>query len=116
MGFSSTPSFEKRSRQIVRVHQSMKRRGAELNLGPDGLLTVRPRRGGTGIPFRGLLVIAVLLIGAKAMMLVQDGSQTYGERVEKLASGTMVEKAGAFVMQADPLTVALADHIRPMFK
>jgi hypothetical protein len=116
MASSTTPSFEKRSRQIVRMHRKVIRRGGELNLGPDGLLTVRPKRGGTGIPFRGLFIIAALLFGAKAMMLVQDGAVGYGERVEKLAQGGMVEQAGAFVMQADPLTVKLAAYIQPLLK
>ncbi|NCO21434.1 MAG: hypothetical protein GW905_05380 [Rhodobacterales bacterium] len=77
---------------------------------------MRPRRGGTGIPFRGLSIIFVLLFGAKALMLVQDGAQTYGERVSKLGEGGAVEQAGAWVMQADPLTVMLAEYIRPLLK
>jgi len=116
MASTNTPSFEKRSRQIVRAHRSVTRRGGELSLGPDGLLTLRPKRGGTGIPFRGLFLIAALFFGAKAMMLVQDGAQTYGERVQKLTQGTTLEQVGAFVLQVDPLTVALAGYIKPMFK
>jgi len=116
MAFSSTPSFAKRSRQIVRSRRSVMRRGGELALGPDGLLTVRPKRGMTGIPFRGIFLIAALLFGAKAMMLVQDGPQTYGERVAKLAEGGTVEQAGAWVMQADSLTLMLAGYIAPLLQ
>lgn len=114
MAHTSTPSFSKRSRQIVRAHKSVTRRGGELELGPDGLLTVRPKRRSTGIPFRGLFLIAILLFGAKALMLAQDGALGYGERVAKLSEGNMVEKAGAWIMQADPLTTALAGYIKPL--
>ncbi len=87
-----------------------------MQIGPDGLLTVRRRRGGSGLPFRGLLVILALVLGAKALMLAQDGPTAYGERVARLAEGSLVERAGGWIMQADPVTSAMADQLRPYLK
>ena len=115
MAFSSAPNFEKRRRQIVRTRRSLARYGGELEMRPDGLLTVRRRRGLSGIPYQGLFVLGALLFGAKSLMLVQDGAQTYGERVSNLADGGTVERVGAWVMQIDPLTAKLAEYLMPLF-
>jgi len=62
----------------------------------------------------------LLFLGAfvffKAFLVANLGPQTYDDRLARLNNGTVVEQAGAFVMQADPLTVYAAQKIRPVLR
>ena len=65
-----------------------------------------------GIPvFRPLLVVFIAVIGIKGLILNQVGKDTYAARVSALQQGNSVDKAGAFIMQADPLTLYVAGQI-----
>lgn len=48
------------------------------------------------------------MIAFKAVLYATLGGATYTNRVNDLASGTVIEQAGAWVMAADPITVWLA--------
>jgi len=61
---------------------------------------------------RPLLVLIVAVIGIKGIILNQVGADTYSARVEALTKGSSVDKIGAFIMQADPLTLFVASQIR----
>lgn len=111
MSATSTSSFALRSKRIVRNNRAIAR-GAELQLDQYGLLTVRPRRLQVrGLPFRGLLLIAMLVFGAKAMMLAQAGPTSYDARIERLAAGGALEQAGAWVLQKDRVSLAVGDYL-----
>lgn len=103
--------FDKRVRKIVRGHNRRVANGAVYKMNSDGLIEARPRRRGPRFPLRGL----VLLFGAgmlfKGFLLAHLGGIAYNERVGLLAEGTIVEQAGAWVMQPDPVTVQLAEWI-----
>lgn len=116
MSSNSNLTFDKRSRQILRHRRQIARHGGEFEIGPDGLLTVRRKRRSTGFPLRGILMLTVLFFGAKTLMLAHDGPQSYGERTARLAQGGVVERAGAWVLQADPVSLALSEAIRPFLK
>jgi len=102
--------FQKRLRRIVRDHQRMSH-GATHVMRADGLIVARPRVYNPKFPLRGL----VLLIGAallfKGFILASLGSATYNDRVAELAEGSVVEQAGAWVMQADVATSAVAQFL-----
>lgn len=115
MSAFGSPSFAKRSRRIVRNNRAIARR-SELRIGDDGLLVMRPKRRLAALPLRGLLIIAAVLFIGKALMLAQTGAVDYERRVQLLAQGSPVEQAGAFVMQADPVSAALADKLAPLFR
>jgi len=101
--------FDKRARKIVKGHNRRAANGAVLRMNSDGLIEARPRRRGPRFPLKGL----VLLVGAgmlfKGFLLAYLGGIAYSERVGLLAEGTIVEQAGAWIMQPDPVTVQLAD-------
>jgi len=103
--------FDKRVRKIVQGHHRLATNGAVLRMNSDGLIEARPRRRGPRFPLRGL----VLLVGAgmlfKGFLLAHLGGISYNERVGLLADGTIVEQAGAWIMQPDPVTVQLAEWI-----
>ena len=78
---------------------------------PDGLIVSRPKRQPIQISFRVVIFFLAAFIGFKAFLFAGVGPLTYQDRLANLQSGTVVEKAGAYVMQADPLTVYVATQI-----
>ncbi|SPH24597.1 hypothetical protein DEA8626_03648 [Defluviimonas aquaemixtae] len=57
-----------------------------------------------------LVLIAVL--GIKAAVYASLGAELYEERIAALRAGTTADQVGAYVLQADPITVAIAERIR----
>lgn len=74
----------------------------------------RPQRRSLPI-FRPLLVVFIAVIGIKGLIHHQVGADTYAARVEALRQGGSVDQVGAFMMQADPLTVFVSAQIRDLF-
>lgn len=98
--------FAERLARISR-RRRQQARGPTHVMGPDGLVLLR-RRPRRRLPLRGL---ALLLCGGllfKTVLFVHLGESGYALRLEALAAGTAVERAGAVVMQADPATRAIA--------
>ena len=62
--------------------------------------------------FRPLLVVFLAIIAIKGVIHHEVGAQTYAARVEVLRVGTSIDQIGAFIMQADPITVFVSDQIR----
>ncbi|MGO4916188.1 hypothetical protein [Pseudogemmobacter sp. W21_MBD1_M6] len=62
------------------------------------------------------MLTLIALFGLKGFLYVNLGAITYTERVGKLQSGTVVEQFGAYVMQADPVTLWVADQIHNVLK
>jgi hypothetical protein len=104
--------FNKRLRDIDSRHRKLSRGYVQL-VERDGLLVpVSTRRTARrGFPFRGLLMILGGFLLFKAILLTHLGPLTYNERVEKLAAGTSLEQAGAWVMRADPATLWITQQI-----
>lgn len=100
--------FDKRLRKIVKSHQRMAN-GVAYRVDGNGLITAKPRVYNPKFPLRGL----ILLVGAaflfKGYIYATLGAETYGERVSGLSQGALIEKAGGWIMQADPATLAVAE-------
>jgi hypothetical protein len=101
-------SFEQRVRKLSRKHQRMSD-GVVHRVGSDGLITAYPRRRTPRFPLRGLLILVAVAFLFKAFLLNALGAATYNDRLSELETGTVFEQAGAWVMQADPATIWLAD-------
>ena len=69
----------------------------------------RPRRR-VGI-LAPLAVIAMAVVGIKSAVHATIGEELYQKRVEALQSGDRVEQVGAYVLQADPVTLAISRKI-----
>ncbi len=106
--------FNKRLSAITRRHDRM-RNGVYHKLAKDGLIIAHPRRRAPRFPLKGLLLVLAAGFLFKAFLLVNLGSSTYAERVAQLQSGSFVEQGGAWLMQADPATVWLAENLNRMF-
>lgn len=61
------------------------------------------------LPFvRPVIALFICVTIVKALFLNQLGDAAYGERVSKLMAGEGIDRIGGFVMQADPVTRAVA--------
>ena len=67
----------------------------------------RKRRGILG----PLLLVAVCGIGLKGAILHSVGYESYTMRVERLQAGEGFDRMGGWLMQADPVTLYVADKI-----
>lgn len=67
------------------------------------------KRRGTWIFPAAMVCLAVVAI--KAGVLANIGGNAYGERIAALQAGGMADRVGAWVLQADPLTVKLAGMV-----
>ncbi len=96
--------FDKRLNRIGRKRARMVQ-GYSSQVSKDGLIVFRPnRRSSRGFPIRGLLILALGFFCFKGLLLAHLGEQIFSERVDILATGSMVEQADAFMMQADPIS------------
>ena len=107
--------FEKRLGTLNRRHMAMGR-GYEAVVRHDGLIVMKPKRRimRRNFPVRGLALLLIGFCAFKGFMLASLGDVTYNERVAKMANGTPVEAASAWVMQIDPLTEFMAGFIKPL--
>ncbi len=114
--FGAKNSFDDRLHRIKRSGRRVKKKGHGPVVGPDGLIIVRRRKSGRNVPIRGLIYLTCGFILFKAIALAQFGAQGYNERLTIMQEGTAVEQASAWVMQADRVTLWVADKIRPLLR
>lgn len=99
--------FDKRLKRIVRRHDKMSN-GVVRSVNSDGLIVARPRMYKPKFPLKGLLIVLTLGFLFKGFLLSYLGTEGYAERLADLEAGTVVEQAGAWVMQSDPVTAIVA--------
>lgn len=107
--------FDERLRLLSRKHQAMSR-GYVTRMQPDGLIVAQPKRRSVRVSARAVFLFLAAFIGFKAFLVANLGPLAYDDRLARLEAGTLVEKAGAFVMQADPLTMYVALKIGPILR
>lgn len=84
-------------------------------VGHDGLIVAKPRRRRLRVPLAGIALVAIGVIAFKGIVHSQLGPATYDARIAALAEGGQVERVGAWVMQADPLTLWVSAQARTLF-
>lgn len=107
--------FKKRLRSLERKNRAMER-GFTTQLRADGLLVVKPKRRGVTISGKAVLLFLAAFIGFKGLVLAEVGQLTYDEQIAQLSQGTIVEQAGAIVMQSDPASEFVAHHLRTVLQ
>ena len=107
--------FERRMRRINRRHTKLSQ-GFKTEVNDDGLVVAKPHKRRGGATFRGLALIAVVVLLFKGFLHAQLGVTAYDERVQRLADGNAVEQVGAWVMAADPITLALSYHLSSLVR
>lgn len=101
-------NFDKRLRRIVKAHTRMAN-GVTYKVDGNGLIQPQPRLYNPKFPLRGLIMMVGAAFLFKGYIFATLGQTTYDERVAELGAGTLIEKAGAWMMQADPATIAVAE-------
>ena len=107
-------AFYARLRRIARIHRNGGGFEAPGTLG-QSYYTRLARRNARPM-LRPILYMVGFSITAKATLLAAHGPDDYASRVLTLQSGTPVERAGAVLMGADPVTEALARAMTPLFR
>jgi len=102
--------FDKRLKRIVRRHDRMSN-GVVRTVTSDGLIVARPRLYKPRFPLKGLIIVLTLGFLFKGFLFAYLGEASYVERVATLQGGSVMEQAGAWVMQPDPATVLIAGGI-----
>ena len=105
--------FDKRVKRINRRHEKMAN-GVVRKINSDGLIVARPRAFRARFPLRTLIVVLAFGFLFKGFVLAYLGDAAYQERVTALQSGSVVEQAGAWLMQPDPATRFVATTLLPL--
>jgi type VI protein secretion system component VasF len=114
MAHANFQEFDKRMARILREHQKLSN-GYVTKVTRDGLIVAKPRRRILSLaPLRFLLLLLVAAMVFKIFFYINMGAEVYNARVANLAVGTQVEKLGSFVLQADPVTVAIAEKLKAL--
>lgn len=109
----SLRSFQKREAALRRKHMRMAQ-GYVTKLDKTGLIIQQPDSKMGGTAWRLLLRSTVLFMAFKVLVLAALGTETYAGHLEPLAQGSVHEKAGAWLMQIDPVTAMLAQALAPL--
>ena len=99
MSLTSMP-FDRRLKRIVRNHQRMSH-GVVHSVNSNGLIVARPRIYNPKFPLKGLLLLVIAGFLFKGLVFANLGAGQYDAHVTELQAGTIVEKAGAWIMQVD---------------
>lgn len=105
-------SFHKREQALRRKHIRMSK-GYVTRMNRNGVIEQVPDRHFSGIGLRLVLRLALVVMAFKILVYAWLGETQYLSSVATLSQGALYEKAGAWVMQADPVTRAVAEFISP---
>lgn len=103
--------FSKRLNRIGRQHRQLEA-GFVTSLDHNGLVIAKPRRRVMAVPYKGLFMCVCIMMLFKAMLYTSLGAGVYNERVARLEAGSVVERAGGYVMKADPVTIWLGERMK----
>jgi hypothetical protein len=105
--------FDKRQKEIRGKHIRLAK-GYETKLDGNGVfLHVPNNKAGRRSGLRLLLTGAAVVFGFKVLTLSWLGTEAYAAHLTSLAQGTPLEKAGAWIMQIDPVTAKTAEMVAP---
>ena len=105
-------SFDSRLKNIDRSRTRLMS-GYQSKVGKDGLIVFKPKARKKAVPLRAVVFLIVGFFVFKGFVLAHVGGTVYGNRLAALQEGTIVEQAGAYLMQADPVTQSIARKVRP---
>jgi len=71
----------------------------------------RPYRSRRSV-LKPIIFVLICAVGLKATIHFKVGAQSYDSRVAGLAAGEGIDRLGAFLMQADPVTLFVSGQIR----
>lgn len=102
-------NFDKRMDKILRQHSRIAK-GYKPRVTKDGLIVAQPRSR-FRFPWRTILFLLIVGFVAKLAFLSTLGADAYNAQVTSLISGMPGESYVAWVLKADPWTVAASEHV-----
>lgn len=103
---ATEPTFDERLRRLTRKHRRMAENGVARRMGPDGLIIEYPRRRLPRFPWRAVAILVATGFLFKAWMFATLGAAEYDARLAQFDGGGAADRAAAWLLQADPATVA----------
>lgn len=104
--------FRKRQAGVRRKHERMAK-GYVNKLDRNGVIVQKPDSKSGSYATRAILLCAICLMGFKAFLLIGLGTDAYTETLAALNTGSGFERAGAWVMQIDPVTAKFSEILSP---
>lgn len=111
MASANEVDFNSRLSKIHRQHRKSARGFVRFKEQDGLLIPVTSRRRRRSFTLGPLLLIIGGFMGLKALLFSYLGPNTYADRIDKLADGTLGEQFGAWVMGVDPVTAWIAPQI-----
>ncbi|RVV98491.1 hypothetical protein EKE94_06115 [Mesobaculum littorinae] len=106
-------TFEERKARIAARHARLAR-GSTARVLPDGRIEARAQRRRFAFPWTGLAAALACALIVKTVFLAHFGAEDYAGRVDRLWQGSALDRAGAWVLTPDDLTLTAAAHLEPM--
>lgn len=103
--------FYGRIDRIERIHEAGGGFEADGTLGMSYYKARRHRAHRFGL-LGPVVLVMITIVAIKAAVLATIGPERYAERLAALRAGSPLEQGGAWVLQADPVTVALSGRLR----
>ncbi len=112
---ANVQNFDKRLSRITRKHRSMSN-GYGFRVDKSGLITIKPKRAKGTSPIFILAIALCVGLLFKAVVLANVGPAKYAERLAPLHEGTVIEQAGAWLMEPGVVTYAVSDFVGGFIK
>ena len=107
--------FSARLQRLEDKHSAMTP-GYSAHVGPDGLIVVEPRKSKPSrgwITARAVVYLLCAFFLFKGFVIAALGFASYEARLAELSQGVAIERAGAIVMQPEPISVFIGQKLRP---
>ena len=107
--------FDKRAAAVRRRHHRLAQ-GYVMRMDTNGVIRCEPDRKACGVVLHGLALLIVAVFALKGILLASLGPEEYAAKHAGLAQGEPLDRAGAVLMQVDPVTKAVAAALAPVFR
>ncbi|MBE1296305.1 MAG: hypothetical protein GJ678_08700 [Rhodobacteraceae bacterium] len=107
--------FHARLQRLEDKHSAMTS-GYSAHVGADGLIVVEPRKPAKSRGWmtpRAVVYFLCFFFIFKGVVMAALGFASYEARVAELSKGILIERAGAIVMQPEPISVFIGYKLRP---
>jgi len=106
------PNISRFNQRVNRIERGAAARlPRNMYVRPDGLVGYRRPIWRPGIPWRGLLLVAVCVLALKGFMIWHQGEGAYAARLAELETGTRGAQIAVQVLSMDPVSIWLADSL-----
>lgn len=111
----SYAEFQNRVSGIYRKETSKPQlRRVSRTIDRDGYIVLRGRRPGINFPWTGLILLAAAFFGVKGATMATLGYDYYASSVGHMTPANLVERAGIWTIEPDPISRWVAVQIKSL--